>query len=90
MARDFLFQRIYHLALSEFSVRTEYVHDLVDVHLLHVLAGRLQILTRIEVSRMLSKMLADSSSHSQTRVGVDVDLADSALPARQAGVRRPI
>ena len=54
--------------LSEFAVRTEYVHNLVDVHLLHVLTSRLQILTWVEVSRMLSEVLTDGSSHGQTRV----------------------
>ena len=56
------------LALSKLAVGTEHIHNLVDVHLLHVLAGGLQILTRIEVSRMLSEVLADGSGHSQTRV----------------------
>ena len=65
--------------LSELAVRTEYVHNLVDVHLLHVLTSRLQILTWVEVSRMLSKVLTNSSSHGETRVRVDVDLANSAL-----------
>ena len=69
----------YRLALSQLAVRTEHIHNLVDVHLLHVLTSGLQILTRIEVSRMLSEVLADSSSHSQTRVRVDVNLADSTL-----------
>ena len=46
--------------LGELSVRTEHIHNLVDVHLLHVLTSGLQILTRIEVSRMLSEVLADS------------------------------
>ena len=54
--------------LSEFAVRTEYVHNLVDVHLLHVLTSRLQILTWVEVSRMLSEVLTDGSSHGETRV----------------------
>ena len=40
------------------------------------LTGGLQILTGIEVIRMLSQILADRCSHSQTQVGVDVDLAD--------------
>ena len=56
----------YSVLLSELAVRAEYVYNLVDVHLLHVLTSWLQILTWIEVSRMLSKMLADSSSHSET------------------------
>ena len=51
----------------------------MDVHLLHVLTSGLQILTRIEVIGVLSQILADGSSHSQTRVRVDVDLADSTL-----------
>ena len=67
------------LALSELTVRTKHIHDLVDVHLLHVLTSGLQILTRIEVSRMLSQVLTDGSGHGQTRVGVDVNLADSTL-----------
>ena len=54
--------------LSELAIRTEYVHNLVDVHLLHVLTSRLQILTWVEVSRMLSEVLTDSSSHGKTRV----------------------
>ena len=65
--------------LSQLAVRTKYIHDLVDVHLLHVLASGLQVLARIEVIRMLSQILTDSSSHSQTRVRVDVNFANSAL-----------
>ncbi len=51
----------------------------MDVHLLHVLTSGLQILTRIEVVRMLSEILTDGSGHGKTRVRVDVDLADSTL-----------
>ena len=51
----------------------------MDVHLLHVLASGLQILTRIEVVGMLSQILTNGSGHGQTAVRVDVDLADSAL-----------
>jgi hypothetical protein len=65
--------------LSELTVRTKYLLDLVDVHLLHVLTSGLQILTRIEVVRMLSEILTDGSGHGKTRVRVDVDLANSAL-----------
>ena len=65
--------------LCQFAVRTQYVHNLVDVHLLHVLTSGLQILTRIEVIGMLCQILADSSSHGQTRIRVDVDLADCTL-----------
>ena len=66
-------------SLSELTVRTEHIDNLVDVHLLHVLTSGLQVLARIEVIGMLCQILADGSSHSQTRVGVDVDLADSTL-----------
>lgn len=52
--------------LSELAVRTEHIHNLVDVHLLHVLTSRLQILTWVEVSRMLSEVLTDSCSHGKT------------------------
>ena len=51
----------------------------MDVHLLHFLAGRLEVLAGIEVARVLSKILADGAGHGQTAVGVDVDLADGAL-----------
>ena len=51
----------------------------MDVHLLHLLTCRLEILARIEVLRMLSKMLTDGSGHCKTAVRVDVDLAYCAL-----------
>ena len=51
----------------------------MNVHLLHVLASGLQILTGIKVTGVLCKVLADSSSHSQTRVRVNIDLANCAL-----------
>ena len=56
------------IGLSELSVRTEHIHNLVDVHLLHVLTSGLQILARIEVIGMLSEVLTNSSGHCQTRV----------------------
>ena len=52
--------------LCELAVRAEYVHNLVDVHLLHVLTCWLEVLTWVEVSRMLSEVLADSSCHGET------------------------
>ena len=54
------------IILLELVVRTKNVNNLVNVHLLHVLASGLQILTGIEVTRVLCEVLADSSSHSQT------------------------
>ena len=63
-----VFQQLGWITVSQLpglSVRTEHVHDLVDVHLLHLLAGRLEILARIEVLRMLGEMLADGGSHGE-------------------------
>ena len=54
--------------LSELAVRTEHVHNLVNVHLLHVLTSWLEVLAWVEVAWVLSEMLADSSSHGKTRV----------------------
>ena len=76
MARPFHARGIGRL---ELVVRAENLHDLVDVHLLHALAGRGEVLARIEVTRILSEVLADRSRHRETRVGVDVDLAHGAL-----------
>ena len=43
-----------------------------------VLAADLQILTRIEDGRIVNKGLTDTSGHAKTKIGIDVDLADSA------------
>jgi hypothetical protein len=67
------------VAVSELVIRAEHVSDLLLVHVCHVSTSDLAILTRIEVLRMQSEGLTDTSSVSQTRVRVDVDLADSAL-----------
>ena len=63
----------------ELVVATQHVYNLVHVHLLHVLASGLQILARIEMTGVLVEVLADGSCHGETRVRVDVDLANSAL-----------
>lgn len=54
------------LRLSQFAVRAKYIYNLVDVELLHVLTSRFEILTWVEVSRMLEQMLTDSCCHSKT------------------------
>ena len=51
----------------------------MDIHLLHVLTRRGEVLTRIEVAGLLGEVLADGGSHREAGVGVDVDLADGAL-----------
>ena len=45
-------------------------------HILNSLTSRLEILTRIEVIRVLCEVLTDVTCHSKTDIGVDVDLAD--------------
>ena len=52
--------------LSGFSVGAEYIHDLVSVHLLHLLTCGLEILTGIEVAGILCEMPADSAGHCKT------------------------
>ena len=61
--------------LSKLVVRTEYVHNLVDVLLLHVVASGTEVLTGVKLSGLVSEHLTDSSSHSETAIRVDVDLA---------------
>jgi len=67
------------VSFLELVITAKYFHNLVDVHLLHVLASGLQVLTGIEIAGLLVEVLADGSGHSQTAVAVDVDLADCAL-----------
>ena len=62
-----------------FSVASENMEDLVSNHILNCLTCRFEILTGIEVIRMLCKVLTDDSCHCETDVGVDVDLADCEL-----------
>ena len=64
---------------SSLSVTAKYIDDLVSYHFLNSLTSRLQVLARIKVIRMLSKVLADCSGHSQTDIRVDVDLANGKL-----------
>lgn len=59
-------QAFFLLLLSELAVRTEHVHNLVNVHLLHVLTSWLEVLTWVEVAWVLSEVLADSGSHCKT------------------------
>ena len=51
----------------------------MDVELLHVVAGGTQVLAGVELGGFGGEDLADGGGHGQTRVGVDVDLADGAL-----------
>ena len=45
---------------------------------MHGLAGRLQILTGVEMIRMLRKVFTDHGGHGKADIGVDIDLADGA------------
>ena len=65
--------------LSEFVVRAKHVNDLVLVHLLHEVASRTAVLTRVELTWLVVEYLANSSGECQTRVAIDVDFANSAL-----------
>ena len=50
-------------------------------HLLHRLAGGLQVVARVELLRRLGEDLADRAGDGQAVVGVHVDLADAVLDA---------
>ena len=59
-----------------FTFRTENGFDLVSYDVMDELTAVGQVLTRVEVIRMLSHVLTDAGSQAETEVGVDVDLAD--------------
>ena len=46
-------------------------------HVLDSDASGLEILTGVKVIGMSIEILTDAASHSKTKVGVDIDLADS-------------
>lgn len=62
--------------LSSFACGAEHGYDLVLVELLHVVAGRAEIFAGVEFLGVLGEGLAHGGGHGQTRVRVDVDLAD--------------
>ena len=64
---------------SDLVVGTENFLDLVSNDSLNVCTAITDILTGIEMIRMLCEMLTDTCCHAQTEVGVDVDLADCEL-----------
>ena len=53
----------------------------VDANLLHRLARRLQVITRIKLLGMLGENLADRPRNGQSVVGIHVDLSDTVLDA---------
>ena len=61
------------------AVAAKNVDDLVHIEFLHLVACRTEVLAGIEFARFLVEYLADCCGHCKTAVGVDVDLADSAL-----------
>ena len=65
--------------ILELVVGSEDFLDLVDVHRLHRISCGGEVLARIEVARVLRKVLADCRGHGQAGVAVDVDFADRAL-----------
>ena len=64
---------------SGLAVASENLCDLVHNNILDILAAVAKILSGIEMIRMKDHMLTDTCGHSKTKVGVDVDLADSTL-----------
>ena len=70
--------RRYHKKLC-FVVRTKHLLNLMDVELLHVVTRRTEILAWIELCGLVSEDLTNSCCHGETRVRVDVDLANCAL-----------
>lgn len=67
-----MFQR---LRLLSLAVGAENVDDLVLVELLHLIAGRSEVLARIEDTWLLVEDAADGRGHGKTGIGIDVDLA---------------
>ena len=65
--------------LFSLAVGAKHVDDFVLVELLHVVAGRTEVLAGVELSGLLGENLAHSGGHGETAVGVDVDLANGAL-----------
>ena len=62
--------------LLSLTFRTEHIDNLVLVELLHLVAGRTEILAGVKLCGLLVEDLAHGSCHGQTAVGVDIDLAD--------------
>ena len=65
--------------LSELVVRSQHVSDLVLVHLLHLITSRTTVFTWVELTRFLVEYTTNGGSEGQTRVRVDIDLANSTL-----------
>ena len=55
------------------------IFNLVLYHRLNCVSARPEVFTRVEVRRIFSDVLADFRSHCQTKVSVNVDLADAVL-----------
>ena len=49
------------------------------IEFLHEVTGYAAVFARIELTRLLGQHLTHSSGEGETRVGVDIDLANSAL-----------
>ena len=63
------------------AIAAQNVNDLMSYHVLNSLTSRLQVLARIEMIRMLSHVLTDRSSHSQTDVrSSGMPIASGILP----------
>ncbi len=52
--------------LLSLSVRTENIHNLMDIKLLHLVTSRSEVLAWVELSRLLVKHLTNSSCKGKT------------------------
>ena len=66
----------------------QHVAHLVGNHVLDSLTSGLQVLTRIEIAGVFYEVLADGSGHSQTQVGIDIDLANAEFAGAQQHIFR--
>ena len=66
----------------------QHVAHLVGNHVLDSLTSGLQVLTRIEIAGVFYEVLADGSGHSQTQVGVDINLANAEFAGAQQHIFR--
>ena len=69
----------YSQIISGLACASENVDDLVCDHVLDRLSCGFEILSGIEVLRVLREIFPDVSGHGQTNIGIDVDLADGKL-----------
>ncbi len=71
-------------ASLRFAVAAQYINKLMSYKLLNVSSCGLEVFSGVELIGMFCVELTDSTGHSKTEVGVDVDLANSEQCTRNA------